>query len=144
MIRDRIVVGVVDGELSKKLQLTPKISVTKAVEMVRTYEDVQQQHKCSAPSPILWSRLIRFGHAAISQTLQARAAAVEVITTGELFVQLRMPSVTSAVSKAIMLLSATHLAEQQWSRAPKRAPVDSPESRRIAHVEFISWPMRGK
>ncbi len=52
MIRDRIVVGVLDGELSKKLgelskklQLTPKLTVAKAIELVRTYEDVQQQQE---------------------------------------------------------------------------------------------------
>lgn len=40
MIQDRIVVGVGNGELSKKLKLTPKLTVAKAVELVRTYEDV--------------------------------------------------------------------------------------------------------
>lgn len=45
MIRDRIVMGVADSELSKRLQLTPKLTVAKAIELVRTYEDVLQQQQ---------------------------------------------------------------------------------------------------
>ncbi len=42
MIGYQIVVGVADGEHSKKLQLILKLAVAKTMEMVRTYENVQQ------------------------------------------------------------------------------------------------------
>lgn len=54
MIRDKIVVGVAgvaNGELSKKLQLTPKLTVTEALETIRTYEYVLQQQELQRVTP---------------------------------------------------------------------------------------------
>lgn len=47
MIRDRIVVGIVDAELSKIFQLTLKLTFHKTIEMVRIYKDVLQPHPTS-------------------------------------------------------------------------------------------------
>lgn len=49
MIRDRIVVGIADAELSKKLQLVSGLIPHKAVDMVRTYEDVVHQSEEQRP-----------------------------------------------------------------------------------------------
>ena len=44
MIRDRIVVGLLNGKLSEKLQLDPDLTLTKAVYMARQSESVKKQH----------------------------------------------------------------------------------------------------
>ncbi len=49
MIRDRIVVGIADAELSKKLQLQSNLTQSKAVEMVRTYKDIFNQYDEQRP-----------------------------------------------------------------------------------------------
>ena len=43
MVRDRIVVGVLDGTLSEKLQLDPELTVDKAVTRARQSEAVKKQ-----------------------------------------------------------------------------------------------------
>lgn len=43
LIRDRIVVGIRDVTLSEKLQLDAKLTLTKAVNLVRQSETVKQQ-----------------------------------------------------------------------------------------------------
>ena len=47
MIRDRIVVGIIDEALSKRLQLDPDLTLKKAWKMVRQQEvvHVQEQQK---------------------------------------------------------------------------------------------------
>ena len=45
MIRDRIVVGIRDVALSKRLQLNPDLTLEKAKKMVRQLEAVQEQHQ---------------------------------------------------------------------------------------------------
>lgn len=42
-IRDHIVLGIRDGDLSKKLQIVPDLTLTKAVQMVRTHESVEKE-----------------------------------------------------------------------------------------------------
>ena len=39
-VRDRLVVGILGKELSEKLQLTPDLTLDKAVELVRNSEQV--------------------------------------------------------------------------------------------------------
>ena len=43
MIRDRIVVGIKDANLSVKMQLDPDLTLTKATDMARQLESVRQQ-----------------------------------------------------------------------------------------------------
>lgn len=62
MIRDRIVTGISDSELSKKLQLQPKLTLMKAIEMVRAYEEVghqaeEQKHTASSSVDRVWKNL---------------------------------------------------------------------------------------
>ena len=49
LIRDRIVVGIRDKKLSQKLQLIPKLTLQKAVEMVKQSERVKQQQEILRP-----------------------------------------------------------------------------------------------
>ena len=51
MIRDRIVVGLRDANLSMKLQMVPHLSVEKAVTLVRQSEAVQQQQSVVRGEP---------------------------------------------------------------------------------------------
>lgn len=41
-IRDRLVIGILDKELSEKLQMMPDLTLSKAVELVRQSEQVKQ------------------------------------------------------------------------------------------------------
>ena len=43
MIRDRIVVGIRDNNLSQKMQLEPNLTLTKAIELARQSESVKKQ-----------------------------------------------------------------------------------------------------
>ena len=43
MIRDRIVVGILDCHLSEKLQMEPELTLEKAVTQVRQSESVKKQ-----------------------------------------------------------------------------------------------------
>ena len=47
-IRDRLVIGILDRELSEKLQLTPELTLEKAVDMARQFELVKSQLKDQA------------------------------------------------------------------------------------------------
>ena len=43
MIRDRLVVGLVDKSLSERLQMQPNLTLTNAMEMVRNSEPLKNQ-----------------------------------------------------------------------------------------------------
>ena len=43
MIRDRIVVGIRDNNLSQKMQLEPNLTLTKAIELARQSESIKKQ-----------------------------------------------------------------------------------------------------
>ena len=45
MIRDRLVVGILDKTLSERLQLDPALTVEKAKQMIRQHEAVQEQQQ---------------------------------------------------------------------------------------------------
>lgn len=87
LIRDRIVVGIIDFEQSKRFQLQMNLTLAKAVDMVRTYEDTLIQH--DEQRPARW----------------AAADTVAVISTLVISVQIKRQSVTNVVAEAIMLYS---------------------------------------
>lgn len=43
LIRDHIVLGIRDGDLSKKMQIVAELTLAKAIQMVRTYESVERE-----------------------------------------------------------------------------------------------------
>ncbi len=52
MIRDKIVVGLVDEQLSEKLQLEPNLTLKRAVDQARQKEAVRKQQavvRCNPP-----------------------------------------------------------------------------------------------
>lgn len=43
-IRDRIVIGILDNDVSQKLQLEPDLTLEKAIQLARQNEQIKQQH----------------------------------------------------------------------------------------------------
>lgn len=66
-IRDRLVVGVRDKELSKKMQLMPDLTLEMAIQMVRQAEDVEEQISRQLQQALLNVQEVAYGEAVVKR-----------------------------------------------------------------------------